>query len=200
MGEKALRNNTLDTVKSIGIILVVLYHAIGINTDALVYYDNGLFNMIACFFMQLFFIVSGYLYQERIRSKGAYACLVLFPLCGYLLGWMIPYQNADYGIIGLSAITPALINGQGLLIGIMISMAFLGAGFVYAVARILRGKVKTVFAYLGKISIGIYLLHILFVGISGNIWLSTLIALAISVGLYEGLRRNALSNRILFGS
>jgi fucose 4-O-acetylase-like acetyltransferase len=322
------RSYVLDEVKGIGIILVVLYHALGkVNPDIFVNYDNWLFNMIACFFMQMFMIISGYLaygkvkdinwigrivarwilpilsftviywlwakifpdmikfdygsipiwdyilfavtsgfanlvtwylwclmlcyfiiysieqiankYQKvpliavilimvvminlipinifgmytlkwygifffigyllnhyqssriiKIGSKLVYASLGIFPLCGYLFNWMIPYQNNDYGIIGLAAIIPALLNGQGLLICVMVLMALLGSSFVYSIAKINRNRWGIcVLSYLGKISVGIYLLHIMFVGITNNWVLSSVLALGISIILYEILKR-----------
>jgi fucose 4-O-acetylase-like acetyltransferase len=63
-----MRNATLDAIKGIGIILVVIYHSMGKNNPAVFDLDNGLFNMIACFFMQMFLIVSGYLACDKLKE------------------------------------------------------------------------------------------------------------------------------------
>ena len=118
--------------------------------------------------------------------KSVWLSLVLFPLCAYLFNWMIPWQNADYGTIGLAAVFTAILNGHAGLIGVMFLMALLGTGFVYCLARLLPVKALS---YLGSISIGIYLLHIMFVGLFHNYWLSAVVALAISITLYEIWRR-----------
>ena len=52
---------------------------------------------------------------------------------------------------------------------------------------------------LASTTLGIYLLHIMFVGIVSNYWLAALIALAISIASYEILKRIKYANRWLFG-
>ncbi|MDD4876901.1 MAG: acyltransferase family protein [Dehalococcoidales bacterium] len=327
-----MRNQTIDIVKGMGIILVVLAHAIGKNsTDALLYYDYGLFNVISSFFMPMFMIISGYLvygkigdwvwvkkhttkwfiplviftviywlagnfvpdimdffslygigfiayiyhiiisgfsglvlwclwtiilcypityllersrikikiplifitvlfavvinfipitmfgfftvkwyglffllgytlHHYKLNGKLAYVSLVVFPLCSYLFNWMIPYQNQEYGCFGLASIVPAINNGYGGLVAIMGLMALSGSAFVYSLARLIRWQpVMNLFSYLGSISIGVYLIHIVFVGIASNYWLAALLATIISVGLYEVLKRSPYVNFLLFG-
>jgi fucose 4-O-acetylase-like acetyltransferase len=327
-----MRSHTIDIVKGMGIILVVLAHAIGKNdTDALLYFNNGLFNVISSFFMPMFMIVSGYLVYNRVgdwnwckrhiikwippiiiftviywlsanyffgltdffglygigfidyiyhviksgfsgivlwylwtvilcypithlleqsrnklkipfifvvllfavvinlvpitafglfvvkwygmffllgytlhhyklNGKLAYISLVAFPLCVYLFNWMIPYQNSEYGCFGLGAIIPAMSNGYAWLIGLMTLMALLGSAFIYSIATLIKWKpLSNLFSYLGTISIGIYLIHIIFVGVVSNYWLATLLVIIISVVLYEILRRSSYINFLLFG-
>jgi fucose 4-O-acetylase-like acetyltransferase len=79
-------------------------------------------------------------------------------------------------------------------------MAILGTAFVYSIAMLIRWKpLVRLFTYLGSISIGIYLLHIMFVGIISNYWVSTVLATIISVALYELLHRIKFADYILFG-
>lgn len=327
-----MRNKTLDVVKGLGILLVVLAHAIGKNdVDALLLFNNGLFNVVASFYMPMFMMVSGYLVYNKIgnwawakkhitkwiptllifpiiywvvahyfpaitdffglynvgfasyithitlsgfsglalwylwttiicylicylleqsrlkiklpfilqiitfalviniipfnqfgfftvkwygmffligyalhhysmKKKLAYISLLAFPLCTYLFNWMIPYQDSEYGCFGLSVIIPAITNGHAYLVGVMFLMAILGTGFVYSIAMLVRWKpFVLLFGYLGSISIGIYLLHIMFVGIVHNYWLAALIATCISIGLYEVLKRSKIIDFLLFG-
>lgn len=324
------RSLKIDAVKGVGILLVVIYHSIGKNIpDALTDFDNGLFNMIACFFMQMFMIVSGYLIYNKVKNwndvkpritrwiiplfafliiywlagqfipqlakveplplstylsyelatgftglvtwylwclmlcyllvhiverfkinrtltivvvvvavniiptdllgllylkwyslfffagyllkhyeaklarwnKLVYISLILFPLFGYLTNWMIDWQNIDYGYIGTAAIVPALMNGQALLILIMTWMALLGSAFVYSLVKLVKLRwLLNALSYLGKRSVGIYLLHVLFVGITQNAALSSITALAISLTLYELLSRIRVTKKYLFGN
>jgi len=58
-------SKTLDAMKGIGIILVVIYHAINYNVPG----HNGLYYAISSFFMAMFFIISGYLAHDKITPK-----------------------------------------------------------------------------------------------------------------------------------
>lgn len=310
------RNLILDRMKGITILLVVLYHAIGNNTDAVANLDNGLFLVIASFFMQAFMIISGYLSYGKAQDGTwvqrhvvkwivplvvfmvvywvwhelfpdfislydlpfltyvsnnvltgftgvvlwyvwclmlCYLCafaveyirkwvplpvavllslvalnlisvqhfgllyvkwygifffigylvkhyerylinvrhlalvsLIGFPLLAWGLDWMLPWQNLDYGYIGTAAVFQGLMNGYGSLIGVMFLMAVAGSAFVYSLAWTLRWRVLS---YLGSVSVGIFLLHVMFVGIIRDYLLATVVATAISFALYEGYRR-----------
>jgi len=112
----------------------------------------------------------------------------------------MPYEDTQWGCYGLAAIIPAITNGHALLVGIMFLMAVLGTAFIYSLAMLIRWKpLVRLFTYLGSISIGIYLIHVMFVGITNNYWLSTVLATLISVVLYEILERIKFTNYILFG-
>lgn len=137
----------------------------------------------------------------KILHKLSYLSLILFPLCIYLTNWMIHFQDNDYGTIGVASILPAVTHGNGLLILLMIFMALLGTCFVYSISRLFNHKyIRTIFVYLGEVSIGVYLFHVMFVGLVHSYWLSSLIAIAISLILYEFLHRIKITNRILFGN
>jgi hypothetical protein len=140
------------------------------------------------------------LHNYKIEKKLAYISLVAFPLMAYLTNWMIPYENSYWGCYGLAAIIPAITNGQASLVGIMFLMAILGTAFIYSIAMMIRWKpLVRLLTYLGSISVGIYLLHVMFVGITSNYWISALLATIIAVALYELLRRVKFLNFILFG-
>jgi fucose 4-O-acetylase-like acetyltransferase len=148
----------------------------------------------------IFFLIGYVLHHYKLNGRLAYISLLLFPLCGYLFNWMMPYEDIQYGCFGLAAIIPDIQNGKWILLGVTLLMALLGTGFVYSIAKLIKWKYAVkVLSYLGAASIGIYLLHIMFVGIVSNYWLAALIALAISIGLYELLKRWKHTNRLLFG-
>ncbi len=92
------RNRTLDVMKGMGIILVVLGHAIQKNVPD--YQSHLLFNIIYSFHMPLFFVVAGYLMYLTIkadrllwiRNKAAYLLVphVIFNVIFYFVsstGW-----------------------------------------------------------------------------------------------------------------
>jgi fucose 4-O-acetylase-like acetyltransferase len=327
------RNTPIDVIKGITIILVVIYHAIGISDEtAITDYNNGLYNMIDCYVMQIFMVITGYLvyrhgnfdwvrrnvkrwiipialftilyfvwnimFPELIRTyelplfkyialmvysgfsgiatwylwclclcyismfaiealsrrfpkipvmvmivaylamlnvmpfnlfgminlkwygifffigyiirhyhdtkivmyggKALYGSLVAFPLVGYLTTWLVDMKWTETTVIGLAKILPAIQNGELQQVMVAFGMALLGCAFVYSVGKILSGLKPL--AYIGRISIGIYLFHVMFVGITGNYWLSAAIALVISIVLYEVLRMNKAVDKYAFGS
>lgn len=333
MEAKLSRNRTLDIMKGIGIILVVLYHAMGASDKSMLeVYHNGLYNMIASVFMLMFFVISGYLvygkigewgwtwrhivkwlpaiiifgavywawsfyvlnrlhfpygeplnvYAEYVLMSGfagvilwylwamllcylvtyliekarisannklvgliiigviivinlfpfdglgivnlkwygifffigyairhykgwlgkfnklSYACLILFPLVGWLLGWLQPFET-ELAHLGLAFPVLTIINGDYALLGVTFLMALLGTGFVYSLAKIKVRYLSNALAYIGASSIGIYLLHILFVSLSSNYLISFVIALVLGLGLYEILKRIKITNKLLFG-
>ena len=64
-----MRSDTIEVMKGIGIILVVLYHSMVRNIPTItVNWDNGLFNIIASFFMMMFMMISGYLVYGKVGN------------------------------------------------------------------------------------------------------------------------------------
>lgn len=63
-----MRNYALDAMKVVGIILVVIFHVIDRNTSAASTASNGLFNMIAQFFMLMFLAISGYVSYGKVSN------------------------------------------------------------------------------------------------------------------------------------
>lgn len=71
------RNEYLDIVKGIAMILVFLGHAIQ-QADAINCYDNIIFDVIYSFHMPLFMLVSGYLFwNSYVKNKNSIDTLVL---------------------------------------------------------------------------------------------------------------------------
>jgi hypothetical protein len=179
----------LERLRGIGMGFTVLWIGVIIVLNLI---PIDLFGVFTLKWYGIFFIIGYALhyYNEKYYMKWfkrvALLSLAAFPLCAYLFNWMIPYQDADYGTIGLGALTPALLAGEYKLMGVMVLMALLGTGFVYSAAKVIRLKPL---AYLGTASIGVYLLHIMFVGLFDNYWVSALVALVISLALYEVGRR-----------
>lgn len=155
-------------------------------------------------FFELGYLINYYRtnYQNimKIANKISYAFLVIFPLCLYLFKWMIPYENRSYAFQGLAFVWRGLKNGQEVLIGVTLLMALLGIGFIFSLAKIInRFKLGKPFIYLGVSSIGIYLIHILFLGLVKNMWINILLSIILSIGLFEGFKRIKITNRLLFG-
>ena len=148
----------------------------------------------------IYFLIGYALHHYSVNKKLSYIALIAFPLCVYLFNWMILYQSLEWGSFGRARLFPAIMNGHASLIGVMFLMAFLGIAFVYAISVLIKWKpMVKILSYLGSASIGIYLIHIIFVGITDNYWLSTILATIISVVLYEVLKRIKFVNYILFG-
>jgi peptidoglycan/LPS O-acetylase OafA/YrhL len=113
---------------------------------------------------------------------------------------MIPYEDRNYAYQGMAFAWRAILNGKGELIGIALLVALLGIGFIFSIAKIIQKiKLGKVFVYLGVSSVGIYLLHILFLGLVKNFWLNTALDFIITLGLYEILKRIKITNWLLFG-
>jgi hypothetical protein len=147
------------------------------------------------------FFVFGYLANHyKVSNKIAYTSLLLFPLCLYLFKWLTPYEERNYAFQGFAFVGRAILNGQWMLIGVTLLVALLGIGFIFGIAKIIQKvKMGKFFIYLGVSSIGIYLLHILFVGIVNNFWLNTVLDIGLSIAIYEVLKRNHTTNWLLFG-
>lgn len=322
-----MRNATIDGMKGVGIILVVVYHAVSVNVPgARELFTNGLYNVIASFFMQLFMVVSGYLAYGKLSNKEwvtsrvircavptlvftiifwfftrafhvetydlplleyllftfvvgynglvvwylwtlmfcylvgyvlellpkkvpmvgwfllafavmnllplnllgfgflkwygifffmgyliksgekynlkflPYLSLLLFPFYVYMTDWMKPYQNLTYGMTGYVNLIGALAHGELELAGVTFIMAVMGVCFVYSLVSLVKWQpLVFTLAYIGRASIGVFLLHYFFVGVFHNVIISTLFSLCVSLALYEGLKRIKVTNLVLFG-
>lgn len=93
-----MRSYTIDAMKLAGILLVVVYHAID-RSNPIITYSNGLFNMIASFFMLMFIGISGYLAYNKVgdwkwtrqRSVKWLAVTIVFMFVYY--GWSYIYPS-----------------------------------------------------------------------------------------------------------
>ena len=75
MKHKSSRNATLDALKGIAIILVVLGHCIQFGSgssflDSKSFFDNTIFKIIYSFHMPLFMLISGYLFHFSIEKHS----------------------------------------------------------------------------------------------------------------------------------
>lgn len=133
-------------------------------------------------------------------SKFGYAGIIVFPVLGYFTQWTVHYQS-QYMFAGYANIRELIFRDPVSLL-ILAGMAFSGILFVYGLSKVIvRIKyVNRVFSYLGTISLGIYLLHILFVRIlnSESYWYSACIALGSSIVIYEVAKRFNVTN-FVFG-
>lgn len=186
----------------IPIVLIVFCMVVTVNVVPVNYFGFMYLKWYGLFFM-LGYMLRHYRNTKviSIGKKAAYGGMALFPLCGYLVNWMIPYQDINYGYIGTAAIMPAIINGKVLLLAVMTGMALLGVICIYALSKVMAKWRYTskVFSYLGVSTVGVYFLHIMFVGISSSTAVSVILSLSISLVLYEMLRRIRVVNRVLFG-
>jgi len=160
----------------------------------------ALFGFLAVKWYGIFFFIGYTLNHYRLNKKVAYLSIVAFPLSLILTDWTKSIQNTEWGNFGQTTIIPAIANGHLVLVLLIFLVAILGIGFVYSIASLIKWKpLVSILTYLGENSIGIYLLHVMFVGITNNYWLSTILAAIISIGLYEVLKRIRFMNFILFG-
>lgn len=112
------------------------------------------------------FFILGYALNYYKINKWYSLVGLLLPLIAYLSNWMKTYQDATWGNYGVTSMIPSILNGHGGLILLIFAMAILGMTFVYLISYLIRWKpLVKILSYLGVNSIGIYLLHILFIGI-----------------------------------
>lgn len=152
------------------------------------------------------FFLTGYLIKHyqghkvvKFVDKFSFLSIIIFPIVLYFNNWMIPYQK-NFTVIGMALPRNAFLNGEYIPVIITLLVSLLGIAATYSISKMVKWKwLAKPLAYLGSITIGIYLIRVLFVGIVGNEWLALVISTVISVGLYELLRRNKFLDYILFG-
>lgn len=191
-----LEQNRLKFTKIPFIIMLILFITI---INVIPFSNFGYFSVK---WYGIFFFI-GYAvnhYKVKISSWALIPSLILFPISIIGFDWLKHYQDAQWGNYGVTSLIPSILSGHAWLVGLIFMMAILGIIFVYAVAVIIKWQpLANILSYLGRNSIGIYLLHILFIGITKNYWISALLAAIISVMLYELLKRNKFVNWVLFG-
>lgn len=156
------------------------------------------------------FFFIGYLIRHTIINnkykilvlidKYIYLSIPLFILVGWLTNWMIPYQQS-YGFSGYTSIAYTITSGLFSFLGITFLMAILGIGVIYSISKFIV-KIKgfnKAFVYLGVSSLGIYLIHILFMRLMNNYWITSIVGLGISILLYELVKRWEWSNFLFLG-
>ena len=143
---------------------------------------SSLFGLFQISWYGLFFFM-GYFIKKYQSSKWIAitrrllpVSLLLFPLCAYLFEWLIPYQS-DYAGFGLVSIVPAIKHGSLVSVLVVTLMVLLGMAFAYTVASL--KPLAKLLANIGASSLTIYLLHILFIGITPIWYWSALISFSI---------------------
>jgi fucose 4-O-acetylase-like acetyltransferase len=89
MNTKQSRNEIIDAVRGIAIILVMTGHVIGANVNS--FYESTLFNIIWSLQIPLFMIISGYVtqYTKPINSLKNYMEYIGKRSLAYLLPWVV---------------------------------------------------------------------------------------------------------------
>jgi hypothetical protein len=145
-----------------------------------------------------------YLVEKRNFGKykvWAYSAFVFFPVTLFLVGRLIDNRDT-YVNSGYIDIARAVIHNQWWMILVYVSVSLTGIALVYSVSRIIeRLKMSAPFVVVGNAIIGILLFHKMFLELKliDNYWLSSLLALAVSLGLYLMLSRVNVLNYLLFG-
>lgn len=106
-----MRNRTIDTMKGLLILLVVLGHSVQYGfgnyyEKQLLFYDNYLFRAIYAFHMPLFMFISGYLFHSSNKKpfsqvlisklKGIGIPFLVYYSLLYVLGWFMNHQDTFY--------------------------------------------------------------------------------------------------------
>lgn len=78
-----MRNHHLDIAKGLLLCMVVAYHVMGKADPTVLAGGNAAFNLIASFFMQGFFLISGYLFAPKAQDVNSVArkCLTWWAIC-----------------------------------------------------------------------------------------------------------------------
>ena len=166
----ASKSKRLNSTLLISIFIIII--------EVLPYHNTG-FDLLKWYSI---FYFAGYLLARYGKeffkyNKILYISLLLFPLYVYLTKETLLYQpNENYVAFSASI---------GMTLG-KLAMAILGTMFVYSISRIIS-KVKhlnNILCFIGVYSLGIYLIHPLFAGVSNNYWVSFLITTLLSIAIY----------------
>ena len=84
------RNATVDYIRGIAILLVIIGHTVS-NNGIADYSGSGLYRVVFALQMPLFMLVSGYVtvYSKPIESAGMLGSLIGRRSLGYLLPWTV---------------------------------------------------------------------------------------------------------------
>jgi hypothetical protein len=148
------------------------------------------------------YIVDNYPKLIKTGSKLVYVCLLLFPMSVYIERGVINYQGLWVGG-GYINILNALQAGEIKYVFVYLFATITGIGFFYLLAKHLsRIKyISSILIYIGGATIGILLIHkpLLVLTLFHNIYLDSLFALLVSMGIYIILKRVNILNYLLFG-
>lgn len=137
------------------------------------------------------FLFLGYIVgQNKDKLKKlvwlSYPAIGCFILAWVLTNGMTNWQDLEYGNGGYTIITHAVTGGRWELPLVMFAVSCAGILSMIGVSRLLA-RVKylnKVLAYIGTCTLGIYVIHPLFIGISDNQGLAWVLALGVSMGIY----------------
>lgn len=148
-----------------------------------------------------------YIYEKypkwrKYGSKLIISTIALFPLFGYIWWGVISYsgQWVNSGYVNL---VKSFGSGESYYAIIYAVLALLGVAFVYTIANLLV-KIKyinQVLIFIGSSTIGILLIHKPFLELKmfDNYILTFVVALIISVSIYQLLKRVKMLDYLLFG-
>jgi hypothetical protein len=138
----------------------------------------------------------------KLNTQGVYISLSALPIALYLT-WNAINIQGDWNNSGYINIYQSVIHGDIAVIGIYTIISLLGVAFMYSVAELLSHIkiISSVLVLIGGSTIGILLLHkwVLELRFTDSIWLSSLAALIIALGMYQLLRRVKWLDYLLFG-
>jgi surface polysaccharide O-acyltransferase-like enzyme len=137
------------------------------------------------------FLFLGYiagLNKDKLRKLTwiTYPAIGGFAVAWLLTNGMTNWQDLEYGNGGYTIVTHAISGGRWELPLVMFGVSILGILSVIGMAKVLA-KVKylnKVLAYIGTCTLGIYVIHPLFIGISDMKGVSYVAVLGLSLGIY----------------
>lgn len=177
------------------IILLIPYDYFGIRQ--LQWY--GMF-MLAGYGLR--YLVENYEKFKQYGKRLAYLSFILFPLSIALVGDDIDYIGKWING-GYADIINALRFGESKYLLAYLFVTITGVGFVYCISRYIS-NIKYLYkllSFIGGSTIGILVFHkmILEMKLIDNYWACAIIALMLSLGIYQMLRRINVFNYLLFG-
>ncbi|MCH5275706.1 MAG: acyltransferase family protein [Lachnospiraceae bacterium] len=129
---KEKRLDSLDMVKGIGIVLVVIGHS--------GYVSEGVLTWLASFHMPLFFIVSGMLFAHKRSDREPFVPYLKRRFCGM----MIPYVSFSLINLGIDAIrriiNPAAVGQEVISADILQTVSFFGISVLWFLPTIFLGE------------------------------------------------------------
>jgi fucose 4-O-acetylase-like acetyltransferase len=188
-------NVWIKFVVLMGLMNVIPYEgtALGIN-------NLRWFGMFFVFGWMIKYCAINYGWWKWIKI-GSIISVIAFPVLFIVFGEMNDYMQFIYVRPIHKSILYGIENGTWYISLILIMMAMLGTGMIYWIGKGIEKikYAKGMFVYLGLSSMGIYLFHILFVGISVNYWIATPVALILSMAIGELCNRWNWSRYLILG-
>jgi hypothetical protein len=148
------------------------------------------------------YVVENYKKIAVLGNNLAYSCLLLFPIAIYIEREVINYSGL-WVSGGYINILNSLKTGEIQYVFVYLFATLSGIGFFYVIAKsIVRIKyISAILIFIGNATIGILLIHkpLLVLSPFHNIYLDSLLALLVSMGLYLLLKKVRIFHYLLFG-